>query len=320
MNNKITFNDLQLILKENCTIYGNKELLFNGVNTIYDSVNGDISWVKPGVKDEYKLINETKASCIVCSNETYKKFNQQSENKLFIISEDPKLIFVKILKFLEELFNKDNIDDNVSLIHPSAIIHPKCIIGNNVKIGAFSIIDECEIGDGTIVGTNVRLFNKVKIGKNCIIREFCSIGGQGFGFYRENNSVLFQHIPHVGSVIIEDNVHIYPYVNIDLGTIGSTIIGYNTIIDHFVHIGHNAKIGKCNIIAAKTVLSGGVKIGNNTFLGVGSLIKEKCEIGSGVVIGIGSVVIKDIPDNQLWYGNPAKKSKDLSEKYKIFGL
>ncbi len=47
-------------------------------------------------------------------------------------------------------------------------------------------------------------------------------------------------------------------------------------------------------------------IKNDVWIGNGALIKQGVTIGNGVVIGMGSVVTKDVPDYEIWAGNPAK--------------
>ena len=62
-----------------------------------------------------------------------------------------------------------------------------------------------------------------------------------------------------------------------------------------------------------------VKIGNNVFIGAGSIILPGVTIGNDVIIGAGSIVSKDIPDNSLAVGNPAKvisSTSDYMEKQK----
>ena len=60
------------------------------------------------------------------------------------------------------------------------------------------------------------------------------------------------------------------------------------------------------MIVAGSVICGSVKIGKNCFIGANSTVKEHLTIGNNVVIGMGSVVTKDIPDGEIWAGNPAK--------------
>ena len=52
---------------------------------------------------------------------------------------------------------------------------------------------------------------------------------------------------------------------------------------------------------------GKVVIKKNAFIGMGSLIKKPVTIGENAIIGAGSVVTHDIPSNEIWAGNPAKR-------------
>ena len=54
-----------------------------------------------------------------------------------------------------------------------------------------------------------------------------------------------------------------------------------------------------------------IKVGNNVWIGGNVVVLGGVTIGNNVVIGAGSVVTKDIPDNCLAFGVPAKKIKDL---------
>ena len=56
-----------------------------------------------------------------------------------------------------------------------------------------------------------------------------------------------------------------------------------------------------------------VHIGNNVWIGAGTVIVPGVTIGENSVIGAGSVVTKDIPDNEIWAGNPAKFIKKVDD-------
>ena len=58
-----------------------------------------------------------------------------------------------------------------------------------------------------------------------------------------------------------------------------------------------------------------VTIGNNVFIGINTIILKGVTIGDNVIIGAGSVVTRDIPTNEVWGGNPAKKIMTLDEFY-----
>ena len=76
-----------------------------------------------------------------------------------------------------------------------------------------------------------------------------------------------------------------------------SIIEHECILEDAVHIAPGA------------ILAGNVFIGTNTFIGANAVIKQGVRIGNNVVVGAGSTVLNDIPDNQVWVGNPAKPIK-----------
>lgn len=51
---------------------------------------------------------------------------------------------------------------------------------------------------------------------------------------------------------------------------------------------------------------GHIEIGEHAFIGTGSIITGNVRIGRSTIVGAGSVVTKDIPDNEIWAGNPAR--------------
>lgn len=58
-----------------------------------------------------------------------------------------------------------------------------------------------------------------------------------------------------------------------------------------------------------------VSIGNNVFLGMNTIVLKGTSIGDNVIIGAGSIVTKDVPSNEVWAGNPARKIMSLEEYY-----
>lgn len=310
MDYRINFEILTKVLGNSCEYRGNNDLFFDKFKQIEESEGDAISWIKPGIKNSFEIINSIKSTGIICDFETFELYKGSLNNKLFIITNDPKEAFVRLLVYIDTLTKKQN---NISKIHPTAILDANCKIGKNVKIGAYSIIDNCEIGDNTIIGEHVRIFPCVSIGNNCVIREFVTLGGKGLGYIKNEDKSMTQ-IPHIGSVIIEDNVHIFPFVNIDQGTLGATRVGKGSAIDHHVHIAHNASVGENSILVCGTVMAGGSKVLNECFIGGNTQIKQKCIVGNRVITGMGSVVVKDIPDNEVWAGNPAVFLKKTPEQ------
>lgn len=83
-------------------------------------------------------------------------------------------------------------------------------------------------------------------------------------------------------------------------------IGNNVILNTASTIDHDCKIENGVHIGPGVHLGGNVFVDQATWIGIGSSIKDNVRIGKNTIIGAGSVVIRDIPDNVVAYGNPAK--------------
>ena len=83
-------------------------------------------------------------------------------------------------------------------------------------------------------------------------------------------------------------------------------IGNFTVINSGALIEHNNNIGEYCFISPKAVLLGDVSVGNKTFIGSNATILPGVKIGNNSIVGAGSVVLKDIPDNSVYVGSPAK--------------
>jgi UDP-3-O-[3-hydroxymyristoyl] glucosamine N-acyltransferase len=161
------------------------------------------------------------------------------------------------------------------------------------------------IGEGTVIHPGVRLNGPIKIGKNSVIKANSVIGGQGFGFARRLGYPPMA-MPSLGGVIIGDNVFVGSNCTIDQGTFSNTIISSDVKIDNGVHIAHNVIVSPRTIITAHVEISGSTKIGSDTYIAPNVCIREGLEIGDNVLLGIGSTVVKDVPDNAVAFGSPAR--------------
>lgn len=74
-------------------------------------------------------------------------------------------------------------------------------------------------------------------------------------------------------------------------------------------IHHDVLIGEYVTIAPRALILGSVKIGKFTYIGANAIIKQGVSIGKNAVIGAGAVVIRNVKDNDVVAGNPAKSIK-----------
>ena len=194
------------------------------------------------------------------------------------------------------------------------------LIGNGVKLGKNSLIGSNTIiehnviiGKNCIIGSGIILKNTI-IGDNVVIQDNCKLGQKGFGFIpNDKKNIKF---PHIGKVLIEDDVEIASGCTIDRGSIDDTIIGKNTYLDNQVHIAHNVKIGSNCMIAGQVGFAGSTTIGNKVSIGGQAGVSGHLKIGNNVKIGGGSGVVKDIEDNQIVMGYPAVPLKEFLKSSK----
>ena len=268
------------------------------------------------------FVPKTKASfCITTKNLT----NLLPSNCKPIIVENVLIATAKITKIFYPDAVMDDFDQEVESIAENPFYKKikfgkNVLIGKNVKIG-----ENCLIGHNTIIESNVVIGNNCSIGSNVIIRKTIIknnvvildgsvIGKKGFGFFPDKDKNF--RYPHIGIVIIEDNVEIGCGSTIDRGSLSNTVIGSNTFLDNQVHIAHNNKIGKNCIIAGQVGFAGSSTLGNNVMIGGQAGISGHLTIGNNVKIGGGSGVIQNISNNSKVMGYPAKDLKKFIKENK----
>ena len=291
----------------------------NNVRTLRKAKKNDLSFFD---SIKYKsFAQSTEATyCIT----TKKLANLLPKQTIKIIVKNVLYELAKVLKKIYPDSDIDYPDFTVKLVVKKMFKHVKfgnnVLVGKNIKIGknsfigANSIIEhDVVIGNNCVIGSNVIIKNSI-IGNNVVIQDSCNLGLKGFGFIPMNNKNL--KFPHIGQVIIEDEVEIASGCTIDRGSVDDTVIGKNTYLDNQVHIAHNVKIGSNCMIAGQVGFAGSTTIGNNVSIGGQAGISGHLNIGNNVKIGGGSGVIKDIKDNEVVMGYPAIPFKDFIKNWK----
>ena len=311
---------LDLILKR-VNFLGNKILHYKNVSIIdvrdlSSAENGDLTFFS-NIKYLNSLKN-TKAKAIFIKNDFAKHL---SKFTIPLICDFPEIYFSRSvdLFYPNSYFSKINYNClSNSMIKKkyktlkfgkNFYIEDNVTIGKNVFIGNnVTIKKNCSLGSNVVVGSNVVIENSI-IHNNVHICDGSIIGKKGFGFKFFKNDIC--RIPHIGKVVIEDNSEIGANCVIDRGSIRDTIIGKNTFLDNLVHIAHNVKIGNNCILAAQVGIAGSSTIGNNVVIGGQAGISGHLVIGDNVKIGGKSGVVKNIKDNEVVMGYPAKPIRDF---------
>ncbi|AEG00953.1 UDP-3-O-(3-hydroxymyristoyl)glucosamine N-acyltransferase [Methylomonas methanica] len=237
-----------------------------------------------------------------------------------LVCKDPEMSFLSAVKALHpepvldrQVSRQAAIADTAKL-GSNVLIGPFASIGQHSIVGAGSTVDAgARIGNHVSIGTNCRIhpnaviYDNTVLGDNVIIHSGSIIGADGFGYkYRDNQHVK---VPHVGNVIIEDNVEIGANTCIDRGALGSTRIGWGSKIDNLVQLGHNNTVGKNVIVCGQCGISGSCEIGDGAILAGSVGVADHVKIGTRAVVMARSGVSQDIePGSQVW-GSPAKDRK-----------
>tara|TARA_R110002072_G_scaffold534_6_gene3827 strand:+ start:7392 stop:8180 length:789 start_codon:yes stop_codon:yes gene_type:complete len=183
-------------------------------------------------------------------------------------------------------------------IHKTAIIEDGAQLGENVSVGAYSI-----------VGPNVKLGNNCKVEAHSILRGHLTAGDNNnfssfttIGFPPQDLS--YKNEPT--EVIIGNNNIFREYVSIHRGTLkeeGKTTIGSDNLFMSYVHLGHDVRFGSNCVVANSTNLAGHVIVGDKVIIGGGTNISQFVSIGRGAYLGGASAIDRDIPLFCTGYGN-----------------
>jgi len=285
------------------------------VNDLATAENSEITFFHS--KKYEHLASKTKASFCITTDNLSKML---PTNCIKIIVDNVLISIAMITKTFYPNSVTDDFDFNVKEISKTSLkknvkFGKNVLVGKNVKIGK-----NCLIGHNTILESNVVIGNNCSIGSNVIIRntiinndvnilDCCVIGKKGFGFFPQKEKNF--RYPHIGTVVINDNVEIGCSSTIDRGSMSNTVIGKNTYLDNQIHVAHNNIIGDNCIIAGQVGFAGSSTLGNNVMIGGQAGISGHLKIGNNVQIAGGSGVIKNIPDNSSVMGYPAKDLKNF---------
>lgn len=209
--------------------------------------------------------------------------------------------------------NQEHMLNGVTMIDPASVY-----IDIGVRIGWDTVImpntfihGKTEIGEGNALGPNT-IIHDSKIGNHCKVLA----------------SVM-------ESALLEDNVEIGPFVHLrkgshlgnrvhmgNFGEVKDSYLADGVKMGHFSYIG-NAQIGANTNIGAGTITCNydgetkhATEIGENVFIGSDTMLVAPIKIGAGARTGAGSVVTKNVAEDTLVVGMPARAIRKLERKKK----
>jgi UDP-3-O-[3-hydroxymyristoyl] glucosamine N-acyltransferase len=169
------------------------------------------------------------------------------------------------------------------------------------------LYDDVHVGAGSIIHAGASIRERCVIGARCIVGPNAAIGGDGFGYRASPDGRSVLRVPHLGNVVLEDDVEIGSCTCIDRGKFGATRIGAGSKIDNLCQIAHNVQIGRMCMISGHTGIAGSAVLGDGVQMGGGGGLAPHIHIGAGVRIAARAAVMSSIPAGETWGGYPAQE-------------
>ncbi|MBC8345813.1 MAG: UDP-3-O-(3-hydroxymyristoyl)glucosamine N-acyltransferase [Candidatus Marinimicrobia bacterium] len=299
------------------TVVGNSKLKIEGVSTIQDGKPETITFIAH--PKYFKFVQSTGASAVIASNV------ENLVGKDGIIVENPQWAIAKILGYFSPQYSTPQ------GIHDTAIIDPDAVMGKEVSIGPYTIIENgVVIGDNVVIGannvinedsvighdsevkSNVHFYPRTIIGERCIIHSGTVLGSDGFGFVSQKDTHL--KIPQNGKVLIGNDVEIGANCTIDRGTIDNTTIGEMCKFDNGVQIAHNVTIGKGCLLTAHVTIAGSTKVGDFCLFGGQAGAIDHVTIGDRAVFACYTVAMKNLAGGKVYSGVPAREIREKNRQ------
>jgi acetyltransferase-like isoleucine patch superfamily enzyme len=209
-------------------------------------------------------------------------------------------------------------------IHSTALIHPSAVIGEEVSIDAFTIVNEnVKIGSGTKIGSHCQIGvpnsnnqGPLTIGRNSTIRSHSIIySGSTFGEYLETG----HHVSLREGMIVGVNLRVGSYSDLQ----GDLKVGDYVRLHSSVHLGRQTQIGNFVWIFPFVVTTNdpmppsnfvaGCTIEDYSAIATGAILLPGVKVGHDSLVGANSTVNKDVEPFSLVVGSPARRIRDVRE-------
>jgi UDP-3-O-[3-hydroxymyristoyl] glucosamine N-acyltransferase len=306
------------------TLEGASDITITGVGEISEATEGQLTFI--GEKKYIKLWQTSCASAAVV-NAGFQV--QPGEHQALVRVANADLAMARVL----EMFTPE-----APLcppgIHSSATVDPTAIIGDGTSIGAgcyigpgvvigthtclypnVTVMDASTIGNHTIVWSGTVIRERCRIGDRCILHPNVTIGSDGFGYRPAPDGRGLVKIPHIGIVIIGNDVELGAGTCVDRGKFSATVIGDGTKIDNLVQIAHNCTVGRSCAMSGQSGLAGSVTLGDGVIMGGAARVKDHVTVGSGARLGGGAGLINDLEAGKTVLGIPADDYKQTLRQW-----
>jgi len=309
----------ELAQKLGCRLEGPPDLEISGVAGMDHAGSGQVTFLAN--RKYFALLKTTRASAILLEEGVSIERDASQPPLAALRSANPYLAFAKAI----ELFYQA--PKCAAGIHATAVIAKTAQIGEGAHIGPYCYVDEeAAIGRNAVLHSFVSIYRGAKIGddflahSHSVVREHCRIGnrvilqngavvgGDGFGFAKQQDGTWYK-MAQSGPVVLEDDVEVQSNACVDRATVGETRIRRGAKLDDLVLVGHASSVGTNTLLCGQVGLAGSTKIGNNCILAGQVGTAGHLTVGDGTVITAQSGVPNDVPAQAFYSGYPAVENR-----------
>jgi UDP-3-O-[3-hydroxymyristoyl] glucosamine N-acyltransferase len=289
-------------------VEGDATLLVSGVAALEKAGPGDIAFVRSAQLADQAVRSGAGALILPCGLDV--------GSRTAIRSPNPALDFARVVERIAAPAQPEpGVDHDARVasdasVHPTAMLSAGVVVGRGARIGARSVLypgvivySDVQIGEDCVLHSGTVLRERTSLGNRVVCQPGALIGADGFGYIADEEGRPHR-IPHVGCVVIEDDVEIGAGTTIDRGTLDETRVRRGAKIDNLVQIAHNCDIGENAIVVAQTGLSGSTVIGRGAVLMARVGSTGHLRVGEGAFVGAATGLHKDVaPGGRVW-GSP----------------
>jgi len=292
----LTENNIEYVVE------GDGESTFEIFCPLKELKENSITWVRHATDIDVSKLNAT--SGIVLVAELNDKVYGASFPIIYVKNAH-RTYFRIVARFFESL-DPENRKEGIA----STAIVETSNVGEHLFVGHHTYIGpDVKIGCNVSILNNVTIQGKVEIGDYTVIESGTTICACGFGHYLDENGYPVC-VPHFGGIIIGSHVKIGANNAISRGCLSDTIIEDYVKTDNHCHIAHNDHIRQRVQITAGVVISGSTTVEEDAWLAPGSILNNSITVGKNAYFGLGTVATKNVPQNKVVIGVPAKVLRD----------
>jgi len=185
------------------------------------------------------------------------------------------------------------------MIHPTAIVSSKAVIGSETEIGPYCVIED-----------HVRLGDRCKLHSHVVIHGHSDLGDDNEIFPFAAIGIKSQDLKYAGeptALVIGDRNVFRENATVHRGTTRETPtrIGHDNLCLAYSHVAHDCQVGNHVILSNNGTLAGHVEVDDYAIISGLTAVHQFCRVGAHSITGGISKIVQDIPPFTIVDGNPA---------------